>query len=62
MNINESKYHKISSYKNKKFLDLLTTIKKYVLKDGYSRLWFCKIKKKRMEKKYYQVNKEKMQE
>ena len=27
MNINESKYHKISSYKNKKFLDLLMTIK-----------------------------------
>lgn len=50
MNIHESKYHKISSYKNKKFLDLLTTIKKYVLKDGYSRLWFCKIKKNEWKK------------
>lgn len=32
MNINESKYHKISSYKNKKFLGLLTTIKNMYLK------------------------------
>ena len=32
MNINESKYHKISSYKNKKFLGLLTPIKNMYLK------------------------------